>query len=391
MVRISDILKNNYNPEPDDSDKDRSKEELKGSDVDNKDPGQEAVDKDSNHDPGLSSVAKAMNQKDTSDSGGPEPVEDMQIMKAMKDMEPQEEHYKKLYDLGVYLNKEAINNLLLGKKVDIERIRGWISDVVDINAMGNTDLLNYFYDTNEGSYLSSHMVNVVIMAVQIGLGSGYNKSRLNELGLAAFFFDIGMVKVEEIASLPRSLTKEEFDQIKQHTKIGEDMISSIAGLPRSIALVAREHHERVNGKGYPAGCKGIEAVNDFSRIIGMVDVYEALTHSRGHRKKNTPHEAMREILTGFCSFFDPYVLRILVDRVGIYPIGSWVELSTFAIGKVIAVNSKFPLRPVVKLILDASKNRLEEPKIINLAKQVNLFIKGPLSDKEISELSEMIR
>ncbi|HQP92127.1 MAG TPA: HD-GYP domain-containing protein, partial [Candidatus Omnitrophota bacterium] len=81
-------------------------------------------------------------------------------------------------------------------------------------------------------------------------------------------------------------------------------------------------------------------------------------------------------------------LKILVNHIGIYPIGSWVELNTDEKGKVIAASDEFPLRPVIKLFFDNLGNRLVEPKVINLSKQANIFIKRPVCDKDVCGFSK---
>lgn len=329
-------------------------------------------------------VSKAMAQKEEQahESLEKKPPE-MQIVKAMKEIEVSKEDFTNFYNIGIQLNKDVLADVRESRPVNLSSIKDWVGKIVDYLVVGDKELLSHFYEQSNDCYLYSHMVNVSITSIQLGLSMGYNKSRLCELGLASFLYDIGMVKVEEIALQSRVLSKEEHKQIEDHTGYGVAILSQIKDIPATVVSASKEHHERMTGKGYPLGAKG-GAITEYARIIALVDVYEALTHKRAYRQEYSAHEAIKIILTEMCSVFDPAVLRILVNQVGIYPMGSWVELNTKEVGKVITTNVEFPLRPVIKLLFDSAGNRLTEPKVINLGKQPNLYIKRPLCDKDIS-------
>ncbi len=328
-------------------------------------------------------ISKAMAGKDKLQEEHPGSSGQMHFVKAMKDMETSKEDLGNLYNNGILISKDMLRCARESKAIDLNPVKNWIGDIVDICVLGNKELQGHFYEQDEEYYLCRHMVNASIMAVELGLDSGYNKSKLNELGLAAFLYDIGMVKVENSVLHSRPLSKREQQLMKEHTGFGFTILSQVKDLPEWALLVAKQHHERSDGKGYPSGLKGPNII-EYSRLISIIDVYEALTHRRTYRKEYTPHEAVKVILTELCSSFDQVVLKCLIGHVGIYPIGSWVELNTDELGKVIAANDEFPLRPIVKLLFDNAGNRLSEPKIINLSKQSNLFIKRPICDKDIT-------
>ena len=311
-------------------------------------------------------------------------LHEMHIAKAMRETEPDIERSRAVYSKGIQLTKEILNNAREEKPIDLAKIKDLVAEIVDSLVSSDRELSNLFYEHSQENYLYNHMVNVLIMSVEVGLGLGYNKSKLHELGLAAFLHDIGMVKVENLALEPRALTDEEHNQIKEHPVYGAEILSKINGIPEAVICAAGEEHERMNGKGYPRMISDGE-ISEYGRIIGAVDVYEALTHERAHRKKYLPNEAVKEIITAESSLFDPAVLRVLISQVGIYPIGSWLELNSNEICKVINTNDELPLRPVVSIIFDGAGNRLEDPRVVNLAAQSNFFVKRPLADEEVSQ------
>lgn len=340
--------------------------------------------------PVSSSSAPVISQKELVPEVAKEKPPGMQIAKVMKETQTDVERSKTLYSKGIQLAKEILDNARDKKPIDLTNIKDLVTSMVDSIVLGDKGLLNLFYEYTPENYLYSHMVNVLIMSVEVGLGLGYNKSKLNELGLASFLHDVGMIKVEKITSQPRGLSDEEYSQIREHPLYGAEVLSKIKDIPEAVIYVVKEEHERMNGQGYPQGIKDGQ-ISEYARIIGTVDVYEALTHNRAYRKKYPPHGAIKEILTAHSALFDPAILRVLISQVGIYPIGSWVELNTNEIGKVVATNDELPLRPVVSLIFDSASRRLEEPRPVNLVNQFNLFVKRPLTDEEVLKKTKEVR
>ncbi len=296
---------------------------------------------------------------------------------------------KNAYLMGIQLIKEVFLNTEQLKPVNLVQIEQWVSDMVNYLKAGDGEFLNLFYGYASDNYLYDHMVNTTIMSIEVGLGLDYDKSQLNELGLAAFLHDIGMIKVGKLSIQPRKLSEEEYNQIKNHPLYGAEILSKIKGISDPVIYVAREEHERQNGSGYPNGIKNGE-ISEYGRIVAIVDVYEALTHNRPYSKKSSPHEAIKELIAND-PLFDPLILKVLIKKVGVYPISSLVELNSNEIGIVTMNNEGFPLRPVLQVLFDAKRNHLKNSRCINLAKQFNLFIKKAINDEELAgEIKEPI-
>lgn len=292
-------------------------------------------------------------------------------------------HCKNSYLMGIQLIKEAFLDIENLKPVNLVQIEEWANEIVNCLISGGAELLNLFYGYTSENYLYDHMVNTAIMSIEVGLGLDYNKSQLNELCLAAFLHDIGMIKVGKLEMQPRRLSEEEYDRIKNHPLYGADILSKIKDIPDAVIYVVREQHERQDGSGYPHGLKNGK-ISEYARIVAIVDVYEALTHNRSYRKKISPHEAIKELIAND-SLFDPLMLKVLVKKTGVYPISSWVELNSNEIGTVTMNNEGFPLRPVLQVLFDTKWNRLKNSRCIDLSKQFNLFIKKVITDEELAK------
>jgi len=373
MVRISDIFKKSAAGKPLSAPEEKAREELSP-----ETPFEEPRSKirPTFHQTPLHRAMSPKEESQTEDYGS------MRIAKAMQETAQDKARSQNLYLTGIQLIKEVFTNAEQLKPINLTQIKSWTDNIVDSLIFVDAELLHLFYEYASDNYLYSHMVNTTVMATEVGLGLGYNKSQLNDLGTAAFLHDIGMIKVENLQMQPRKLTEEEYTKVKNHPLYGADILSQVKDIAEPVIYVAKEEHERMNGTGYPSGIKDGD-ISEYARIVGIVDVYEALTHNRPYRKKISPHDAIKELISSN-PLFDSIILKVLISKAGVYPISSWVELNSGEIGKVMINNHEFPLRPVVHILFDSTGYRMKEPRIINLAKEFNSFIKKALTEEELA-------
>ena len=230
----------------------------------------------------------------------------------------------------------------------------------------------------------THSINVMVYAMKIGIGLGYHESQLLELGVAAIFHDVGMLKIpEEIVNKREKLTDEELAFLRKHPEFGAEVISTLGGsqYPWLLHVVLQEH-EREGGQGYPRGLKAHE-IDEYAKIVGMADVYEALAHPRPHRREYLPFEAVKRILDAYRGHFPNHLVKILLQKLSIFPIGSFVRLNSRAIGRVVETNESAPLRPTVEVFYDSQGKRLKEQKIINLQETLILSVIDSISEEDL--------
>jgi len=218
-----------------------------------------------------------------------------------------------------------------------------------------------------------HVVNVAIISLELGKGLGFEKPKLMELGVASLMHDLGSIKCLELISKQGKLSQEEFRKVQEHPLIGLDILNKIGGefIPGIIDVISQEH-ERMDGTGYPKGIKE-DQIKEFAQIVGLVDVYEAMTHLRPYRQRHSPPKALNTILNKK-SAFSTKVLKVLLDRIGVFPVGTKVRLNTKESGVVFKENQGLPLRPLVSVLLDESGNKLVQPKQIDLSKNLLICI-----------------
>lgn len=236
-----------------------------------------------------------------------------------------------------------------------------------------------------GDYLISHSVNTMVYALKIAMRMGYPRPKLLELALGALIYDVGLFLIpEEIINKNGPLTESEVSLIRNHPEIGKKALSALGEMYPWILRVVYEHHERENGQGYPQGLKGND-IHEYAKIIGLCDTYEAMTHDRPYRKALMQFVSVRDLVEAKNLLFSPRILKIFLEEISLYPVGSYVKLNNKTIGKVIATNSGQPLKPVIQLLFDSNGNRIVEDKIINLVETPVLVIIGGVTEEELPE------
>lgn len=373
MVRISDILKQKGQfPEPEKPAKDKEKEKPF------KEEPLTSVPKPEEKPADTIQLSKAMAKEEAAAE------EEMQVVKAMHQMQINPEESQRIYDQALKAIRDILSKAQSDSPLDLREGREIVKEIVDRICMGDKELLALTANHPEEDYLPKHSVNISILAADVGLALGYNKSKLNELALGALLADVGMVKVMNIVKQPHRLNAQEFQEVKKHPTYGSDILSRIKDIEEGILYIVKQEHERINGTGYPQGLKD-DLIHEYAKIVAVVDVYEALTHPRPHRKAISPHEAIKELLgTNSSGLFKPLILKILINRIGLYPIGSWVELNTGEIAKVVSSNGDSPLRPKINVVFSSEKEKLDQLKSIDLFQHTNIFIKRSINPQELN-------
>lgn len=261
------------------------------------------------------------------------------------------------------------NNPHLGK--EFRRVLDMIMDELSNNEQAMI-MLNTIQVTDH--YLYHHSLNVCLYSIMLGTAMGYSRDQLNTLGMGAMLHDIGKTLVpEEILMKPASLTKKEMDIMRRHTENGFRMLKDIPNISLIAAHCALQHHERLDGSGYPRGIQGDE-IHEFARLLAIVDTFDAMTTHRIYKEAELPHQAVEVLYSGAGKLFDFDMINVFRDRVAIYPPGTTVELNTGEIAIVVDINASLPHRPVVRVIMDENGQELKDLYEIDLSKRLNVTI-----------------
>lgn len=218
--------------------------------------------------------------------------------------------------------------------------------------------------------LFAHAVDVCIFSLIVGRAQGLSDGSLEPLGMGALLHDIGETRLpQNLFHKPDRHTEQDLALLRLHPRIGLAALSGTGPLPAIARSVIVEHHERLDGSGYPDGLRGAR-IAPLSQIVGLVDAYDAMASSRHGRPPLSPDQAVRQLFQlGLKQQYDRTLVELLIQCLGIYPFGSLVEISTGEWAVVYAVNPEERLRPCVKLISDSRGRPYAEPRLVNLANQ----------------------
>lgn len=297
---------------------------------------------------------------------------------------------KQLYQEGIGLVKDIFNKLKQIKDLDFRQTEECIANSINFQLLsdyasrlinhiliGNGELFNHFYSSEKGNYLYAHSLNVCLLSVKIGTWMNMNKSDLVDIALGGLLHDIGLVTMEDIVSLPRKLKHNEIQIINKHSARSANILEEVKGLAGDVISAIRGHHRRLKDRNFVKELSH-EKLQKMAQIIGLADVYEAVTHPRSYRKAKLPHEGIRELVEKESDNFQAKILKSLIDNIGIYPIGSWVRLTNGEIGLVVSINKDYPLRPKINTLFDAKGNKLAAIKTIDLLDEPRLHIECPI-------------
>ncbi|MCX7884325.1 MAG: HD-GYP domain-containing protein [Caloramator sp.] len=225
------------------------------------------------------------------------------------------------------------------------------------------------------NYTYVHSLNTCVLSLFYGVQMSYSKPMLIDLGAGALLHDIGKTKIPiEILNKNGKLTDNEYDIIKTHPELGYEMVKNIDCINERGKSIVLEHHERVDGKGYPFGLKG-DKISKYAKITCISDVYDAIVSDRVYRKGFAANEAYEFILANGGTFFDMELVEIFRNNFSLYPLGVCVKLSNGLKGFVVGHNKGFPDRPTVRILCD-EKGRKISPYEINLVDTIDISIKG---------------
>ena len=232
-------------------------------------------------------------------------------------------------------------------------------------------------------YLLEHSLNVAILLANFANYLGMSEDEVQDLSYAGFLHDLGKIKIpDEILHKPGRLTDSEMEVMKGHVKHGVDYLKSTEIAPPLIQAIS-EHHERLDGLGYPAGTKG-DDISQAGRMLAIADMYDALTADRVYKPGMSSQRAFSILMSDAPTRLDQSLVQQFIKCLGVYPVGSLVLLSNDRLAMVLEQKDS-PLTPLVKFFYSVRNNHYLTPKDIDLSsdKTVNITKAVVASDYKI--------
>lgn len=219
-----------------------------------------------------------------------------------------------------------------------------------------------------------HSVNTTVLSLTVALSLGANPQRLKNIGIAAMLHDVGLTRVpEEILAHGLDMTDEERAEFRKHPLHGHRILERIPGVTTVAARAVHQHHEWVNGGGYPAGLPD-DKISDVAKIVSVADYYDAHVSPQWYRRPQLPHEVMESVTEMAGTRFDHQVVHVFFKRVAVYPVGTSVELDGGCVGIVARVHPQVPTRPVVRVVRDAGGAPVARPYDLDLLEETSIQV-----------------
>ncbi|MGR5211146.1 HD-GYP domain-containing protein [Vibrio rotiferianus] len=305
-------------------------------------------------------------------------VAQTKVPRAFRTREAQHKRAKKLIAEAKGLAQKLLNQTFEGKIIEVDEIESWADDMIESVLIDSDALQCVSALRQKDSYLLEHSVNVACLLVSFGKHLGLDKETLKQLAIGGIIHDVGKIKVnDEILHKPARLTPEEFEHMKLHQVFAGEIIVGVKGLSAVSRDVCLMHHEKLDGNGYPRGLKG-EQIPKHGRMSGIVDIYDALTADRVYKKGMSSAEAFKILLSLTPTHLDADLVYKFINCIGVYPVGSLVQLSDGRVGIVWTSSQSQPLKPIVKCFYSRKYKRYTDVAMVDL-KSSSLTIEQAVS------------
>ncbi|MGE0385575.1 MAG: HD-GYP domain-containing protein [Gammaproteobacteria bacterium] len=261
---------------------------------------------------------------------------------------------------------QVIDDIRRDRKLQMSTVQEVVDGLVDVAAEHPHALvwLNKLKGYAASSY--EHAIDVSIYMVCLGRHLGYPREQLQILGLAGLLQDIGYIDLPDgLLSTPGTLTREQYLQVQSHVQGALEMLRDTPGIPKQVLAIIAQHHERWDGTGYPSRL-GKEDIDPMAQIAGLADTFHAMTSDRPYRKALSTNETLQNLYKWKSGCFNEGLVDQFIQCIGIYSVGTVVELSSGEIGIVIAQNRIRRLKPRVMVTLDPQRRPYPSPRILEL-------------------------
>lgn len=272
----------------------------------------------------------------------------------------------KLHSKGKQLQKTMLESVGKNLPVDIAIPEAFTNNLVSSIDRNPNALMCMTKIREKDTYLLEHSLNVSILLANFGTHVGLKEDQVQELALSGFLHDIGKIKIpDEILHKPGRLTDQEMTTMKDHVYYGTKVLIEM-GIPDSIVETIGQHHERLDGYGYPDGLRGDE-ITQFGRMIAIVDTYDAITADRCYKVGMSSKKALQILMQDSPEKYDEGLVKQFVQCIGIFPVGSLVKLSNEKIAMVLKQHPVQGTKPLVKVFYSIRGSHYLQPKEVDLA------------------------
>ena len=273
----------------------------------------------------------------------------------------------KLYQNASQKVREVLFSARMGAAADLEKLDPVVESIVDSIFRHSDALIPLSRLKRHDSYTYEHAVASAAMMAAFGRHLNLDRSQIRDIALGAMLQDIGMARVPSaIVEKPGRLNPNEVAVVRGHVEHSHDIAQELASLPMASMEVIAQHHERIDGTGYPFRLRG-DQITLHAQMAAIVDVYDAMTSQRPYQTPTSPTQALRKLYEWGQHHFSADLVQAFIRTVGIYPVGSLVRMESGMIGVVMEQTDDL-LKPVVKIFYNTKTRNYLTPVLIRVGR-----------------------
>ncbi|NIK79307.1 HD-GYP domain-containing protein (c-di-GMP phosphodiesterase class II) [Paenibacillus castaneae] len=302
------------------------------------------------------SVEVERNTKTTEDSVD-EPVQKTNVPAAASALHEE-------YDKMVEVLRNVIQSFGAGQSIPVMDIRKQLEKMLEHGKSYN--LLTFMpRQFSEADYMLHNSITTALTAYKIAQWVGLPQKDWMQVAFAGLLHDIGNIRIDKaILTKPNSLSPDEKEEMMRHTVLGYQLLKNVPALNDGVKMAALQHHEKVDGSGYPLGIDASQ-IHPYAKIVAIADIFHAMTLNKAYRKAASPYLVLEQIQSDAFGKLDPGYVRTFVEKATQFHNGTVVKLSDERIGEIVFSDQAHPTRPWVSI----------EGTIVNLTKERHLHIK----------------
>ncbi|MBW8186178.1 HD-GYP domain-containing protein [Shewanella nanhaiensis] len=291
-----------------------------------------------------------------------------EVKKKAPSREVTQQKAKKLVTEAKDLLAKVLSETFEGKAIEVAPFEEFADNMIDSALLDSDALKCVSALRTKDAYLLEHSVNVAFLLITFGQHLNLDKQKLKEMAVGGILHDVGKIQVDDkVLHKPGKLTEEEFEHMKKHQTFAMNIMSKTSGMSQVSKDVCLMHHEKLDGNGYPNGLKGDE-LPLHGRMSCIVDIFDALTAKRCYKDAMSPAAAFKVLLSLTPFHLDESLVYQFIRSVGVYPVGSLVELSDGRIGIVWNAKGRDALHPILKCFYSLKHKRYLDVTFVDLLK-----------------------
>ena len=277
----------------------------------------------------------------------------------------------KLHSQAKGIMSDVLNDVKFGKPLETEGFDDLADGMIDSVIRNHNALACLGRIRQKDNYLMEHSINLAVLMGIFAKAMKIDRDTMHQAMVGALLHDIGKIMVpDNILHKPGKLDDNEFARMKQHVVFSRELLKKTPGIHPLTVNVAAQHHERIDGSGYPEGLTGCQICRE-GKMVAITDVYDAITADRCYHKGLAPTAALKKLLEWSGTHLEEQLVHKFIRSMGIYPVGSLVMLESGRLAIVIEASEKNQTRPIVKAIYHSRLKQYIPAEVINLSKPIS--------------------